>query len=127
MIILKRVVVGPHRLYNLRPVIQVIIDGQLKFTHKTASGYQKFSKDVIPVNKNFEVGPVKKKQTNIEVKLFSDRSDAIGYENEYTISGKIYDLWKNGYKPKDPENFVDVAFSWRDEPKSENKEKPKSG
>lgn len=124
MISLKRMLVGSHWLYNLRPVVQIYIDGTLKFTYHTASGMQKFSKDVIPINKNYEIGPVKKKQPNIEIKVFSDRADAIGFENEYTINGNIYNLWKNGYTPEDPDNFVDVAFSWRSEPKPENKKKP---
>lgn len=57
------------------------------------------------INKSYKVGPV--------MKVYMDKVFGSGYDDKYTLKGNIYDLWKNGYTPKDPDNFLDVAFSWR--------------
>lgn len=93
---------------SLYPTVEVFIDGQKR-------GEKMYAQDVsglMSVYKSFlTVGPFKKKEPYIEIKV-KKRFDS-GYRNDLTIEGNIYDLWKNGYTPKDPNNYLDVSFSWR--------------
>lgn len=114
LITIKRILVGPHATFNLRPVVEIYVDDKFVNNYKTDTF---LSNDVFPINKSFEIGPVKKKEPKVTIKVYSDRVGNSKHIKVYTIDGKIYDLQKNGYTPKDPQHFVDVAFSWRDKPK----------
>lgn len=120
MIKLKRLVVGS----DTRPKIEIYIDGQLKHTWSASVTYTSDTINAIKFDP-YEIGPVEKTQPYIEIKI-ADYFNLKEEEAKFTIKGKIYDLWKNGYKVNDEHNFIDVDFAWRDKPKSANKKKPKT-
>lgn len=132
-ITLKRIVIGSvfnfqHALYQFKPEVLVFVAGggvNKQFNHHVTdpnSPSDTVASEVRTINKSFEVGPVKKKQSDILIEVRSNRVLALIREQEFKMEGNIYELWKNGYTPKHPEYFVDVFFSWRLQPKPENKE-----
>lgn len=109
-ITLKRIALG-ERWVDVRLVIDIIVDGKQKFRQHTGTLTQG---KIVEINKYFDFGPVTKKQPSIQIKAWNERplSDH-DYKEGFTISGKIYDLWKNGYTPEKSTKFIDVAFAWR--------------
>lgn len=59
---------------------------------------------------------VNKKQAKIKVTVTDNGRIYNSLEDEFTIEGNVYNLQKNGLKPKDPNNFIEVFFSWRNAP-----------
>lgn len=120
-ITLKRIVVG-YYFYELKPIIMVNVHGGVNkdFSYNAADWpTTTYSKEVVPINKSYEIGPVKKKQPKITIEVKNDRDNSARIrETEFEIKDKsIYDLWKNGYTPAYSDYFVDVVFSWRLKPK----------
>lgn len=120
MVTLNRIIIGYH-WWKVRPTIYVIVNGVTPQspTFQTPSDDVQISKGVYNINKNYEYGPFKKKEPTIEIRVRYGRVSNNDELPEFEMRGNIYDLWKNGYDPKDPENYVDVTFSWRNEPKPE--------
>lgn len=120
MITLKRLVIGTHWT-NLKPKVYIFLSPSIKNKQNPEPfriNDEKYSNEVVDVNKSFEWGPVKKDQASITISVFNDRALDVSPAHGLRLSGNIYDLWKNGNKiPEDSEEFIDIVFSWRNAPK----------
>lgn len=113
--------IGRYLGYSLKPTIFVHVsadDLSQSFSHNAAPyPNDKYSKEIVPIDKSFDVGPVKKKKPQILIRV-DDQYSIL--KPEFQIEGNIYELWKNGYTPQHPDYFVDVFFSWCLQPQQKN-------
>lgn len=56
---------------------------------------------------------VNKKQAKVKITVTDNGRIYNSLEDEFTIEGNIYNLQKNGLTPKDPDNYIEVYYSWR--------------
>lgn len=110
-------------LARLKPLIDVSLDDgkgkvqtkQVDFGDKLFNSYATSTIKTIKVNYEFP-GAVSKKQAKIKITVTDKGRFWNSLEDEFTIEGNVFNLQKNGLRPKDSKNFIEVFFSWRNEP-----------